>query len=420
VTALAVRMGGQTVGTLDGADRRSIRFTYDPDYAAGPASTPLSVSMPLRLSPYLHATVHPYLWGLLPDNDRVLERWAREFGCSASDVMGLLRGVGGDVAGAARYVAQDATPEGSRPGGVEWLSDADVARFLRDLRRDPSTWRPHPEGRWSLAGAQAKIALHYDRAGDRWGIPAGAAPTTHIVKPAIGGLDDFDINEHLCLNAARHAGLIAATTSIRTFDDERALVVERYDRVVDDAGAVVRVHQEDLCQALGVHPDRKYEVDGGPGAEQLGRLVREVSGARDATRFFDALVYHWLVLATDGHAKNFSLLLSGHQVRLAPLYDVASALPHLDHPRKARLAQKIGGEYRPASIGRRHWERLARSLGLGADDAHERIVALADRLPDAFADAASGSGLTADEQRIAGTIRDQITNWAAARARDVG
>ena len=416
MTNLAVRMGGQLVGTLDASDRRSLRFTYDPDYAAGPAATPLSVSMPLRVSPYLHATIHPYLWGLFPDNDRVLERWAREFGCSPTDVAGLLRGVGGDVAGAAQYIAPDATPEASLPGGVEWLSNDDVARFLRDLRRDTTTWRPHPEGRWSLAGAQAKIALRYDQSADRWGVPSGTAPTTHIVKPAIGGLDDFDINEHLCLAAARRAGLIAATTSIRTFGAERALVVERYDRIIDDAGGVVRVHQEDLCQALSVHPDRKYEVDGGPGAEQLGRLIREVAGDRDVLRFFDALVYNWLVLATDGHAKNYSLLLSGHQVRLAPLYDVASALPHLDHPRKARMAQKIGGEHRAWFIQRRHWERMARSLGLGSDEAHARITALAERLPDALADVAGESHLTVDEQRIAGTIRDEISRWAAERA----
>lgn len=412
-------MGGQLVGKLDAADRRSLRFTYDTDYAAGPASTPLSVSMPLRVSPYLHATIHPYLWGLLPDNDRVLERWAREFGCSPTDVAGLLRAVGGDVAGAAQYVVPEATPEESLPGKVEWLGDDDVAQFLRDLRRDTTMWRPHPEGRWSLAGAQAKIALLYDQSANRWGIPSGATPTTHIVKPAIGGLDDFDINEHLCLAAARRAGLIAATTSIRTFGAERALVVERFDRIIEDSGAVVRVHQEDLCQALSVHPDRKYEVDGGPGAEQLGRLIREVAGDRDVARFFDALVYNWLVLATDGHAKNYSLLLSGHQVRLAPLYDVASALPHLDHPRKARMAQNIGGEYRPSFIQRRHWERMARSLGLGSDEAQARIRALAERLPDALADAASESSLTVDERRIADTIRDQIVSWAAGRAGDL-
>lgn len=419
MTVLAVHMGGRPVGTLDASDKRSLRFTYDDGYVADPSSTPLSVSMPLRLSPYSHAVVHPYLWGLLPDNDRVLARWAREFGCSPSDVSGLLRWVGGDVAGAAQYVGPGTAPEESQPGDVEWLAEDDIAQFLRDLRRDATTWRPHREGRWSLAGARAKLALLHDRSADVWGIPRGATPTTNLLKPAIGGLDDVDVNEHLCLAAARHAGLRAAVTSIRTFGDERALVVERYDRIVDDTGTVIRVHQEDLCQALGVHPDQKYEADGGPSAEALGRLVREVAGERDVARFFEALVYRWLVLDTDGHAKNFSLLLSGHQVRLSPLYDIASALPHLDHPRKARLAQKIAGEHHPAFIRLRHWERLARSLGLGMQDAHLRITALAERLPDALADAASGSHLSVDERRIADTIRDQIVGWVDGRFREL-
>lgn len=419
MTVLSVHLAGDLVGHVDATDRRSLRFTYEASYAAAPSSTPLSVSMPLRTSAYHHATVHPYLWGLLPDNESVVERWAREFGCSPGDIAGLLKGVGGDVAGAAQYVAVDAASTESSPGTVEWLTDTDVAGFLRELRRDATTWRSHLEGRWSLAGAQAKIALQRDPSSGRWGVPSGATPTTHIVKPAIGGLDDFDVNEHLCLTSARKAGLRAAETSICTFDGERALVVARYDRIVDGTGAIARVHQEDLCQALSVHPDRKYESDGGPGAEQLGRLIREVAGERDVLRFVDALAYNWLVAATDGHAKNYSLLLSGHQVRLAPLYDVASALPHLDHPRKARMAQKIGGEYRPSAIGRRHWDRLARSLGLGTEDVYTRIAALAQRLPDALADAVADAGLDADERHVASVIRDLIVRWAADRRRDL-
>jgi serine/threonine-protein kinase HipA len=137
------------------------------------------------------------------------------------------------------------------------------------------------------------------------------------------------------------------------------------------------------------------------------------------TDLFDAIAYNWLVLATDGHAKNYSLLLSGRQVRLAPLYDIASALPYVDHPRKARMAQKIGGEYRPMYIRRRHWERLAPPLGLDPSEACTRIVSLAERLPDAFADAARGSNLTTDERRVAAAIRDQITAWATERVREL-
>lgn len=409
MTNLSVYIGTRLVGTLDSSDRRSLRFAYDTDYIGDPGATPLSVSMPLRETPYSHATVHPYLWGLMPDNERVVDRWAREFGCSASDVAGLLRGVGSDVAGAAQYVTTGAISEESEPGGVGWLTDAEVERYLRDMQRDTSAWRPHAEGRWSLAGAQPKIALLHDSTLGRWGIPHGRVPTTHILKPAISGLDDFDVNEHLCLAAARRLGMTAAETSVRWFGDQRVLVVRRYDRVsVDDV--IVRVHQEDLCQALSVHPASKYEVEGGPGLVQLGKLVGDVAGRSDTFRLFDALVYNWLLLATDGHAKNFSLLLSGPQVRLAPLYDVASGLPYL-HPREARMAQKIGGERRPMFIKRRHWERAATAFGINPQAAHERIVTMIDRLPDALADVARASALSVDEHKIASTIRDLVTNW---------
>ena len=410
MTELCVHMNGRLVGTLDGTDRRSLRFTYDPTYSADPASTPLSVSMPLRQSPYPHSTIHSYLWGLLPGNDRVLARWAREFGSSPSDVTALLANVGTDVAGAAQYVRPGDLPDESVPGNVEWLSEDDVAQFLRDVQRDTTSWRPHPEGRWSLAGAQAKIALLRDHASDRWGIPSGGTPTTHILKPAIPDLDDFDLNEHLCLEAARKLGFRAALTSVRTFSDQRALVVTRYDRLTQPDGSILRVHQEDLCQALSVHPERKYESDGGPTSADLGRLVAEVASSADLTRLHDALVYNWLVMATDGHAKNFSLLLSGHQVRLAPMYDVATGLPHV-HPQKSRLAQKIGGENRPTRIGTRHWERLANAIGIDPAESRERIESLIGLLPDAVADAARNPSFTNHERHIAGTIADQITDW---------
>lgn len=418
MATLDVHMGGRIVGTVDGSDRRNLRFAYAPAYANDPSSTPLSVSMPLRESTYSHATVNPYLWGLLPDNDRVVQRWAREFGCSPGDVTGLLAGVGTDVAGAAQYVELGAIPEHLRPGDVEWVDDSTVAGFLREVRRDSSAWHPHQQGRWSLAGAQAKIALLHDAASDRWGVPSGATPTSHILKPAIAELADFDINEHLCLAVARNLGLRAVTTSIRMFDDQRVLVVARYDRITgaDGAdGAIVRVHQEDLCQALRVHPDRKYESDGGPGAHQLGRIVREVAPADDVVRLHDALIYNWLTMSTDGHAKNFSLLLSGAQVRLAPLYDVASGLPYV-HPQKARLAQRIGGENRPLRIHSRHWERLAVALGIEPAESRARIMSMIDRLPDSFDAAARDPAFTADERRVALAIAAQVSEWATARS----
>lgn len=410
MTTLSVYLSGRLVGTVDATDRRSVRFTYDSVYAADPISTPLSVSMPLRQSPYPHSRIHPYLWGLLPDNERVLARWAREFGCSAGDVTALLANVGTDVAGAVQYIRPGDRPDESLSGSVDWLSDDEVAQFLREVQRDATAWRPHPEGRWSLAGAQAKIALLRDDVSERWGIPSGMTPTTHILKPAIPDLDDVDLNEHLCLAAARALGLRAAVTQLRTIADQRVLVVTRYDRLAQPDGSILRVHQEDLCQALSVHPERKYESDGGPDAVTLGRLVGEMAGPEDLRRFHDALAYNWLVMGTDSHAKNFSLLLSGHQVRLAPLYDVASGLPHI-HPQKARLAQRIGGENRPTRIGARHWDRFARAIGIDTDESRTRIASLIERLPDAIADAARTPTFSVNERRIGDTIVDEISNW---------
>jgi len=409
VNRLDVFIEGRLVGTVDAVDRRSVRFEYDTAYVSQMASTRLSVSMPLRATRYSHATASPYLWGLLPDNDRVLTRWGREFGCSASDVVGLLGGVGTDVAGAAQYLLPGVVPSESSPGSIEWLTDRDVEQFLRDVRRDTSAWRPNAEGCWSLAGAQPKIALLYNPDSKRWGLPSGQTPTTHILKPAIDGLDDFDINEHLCLATARNLGLRAAMTTVQSFGNQRVLVVERYDRI--RAGdSIRRVHQEDMCQALGVHPDQKYESDGGPGSADIAAVVREFCGPGDASRLFDAMAYNWLVLATDGHAKNYSLLHSAGQTRLAPLYDIASATPHLHH-RKAALAQAIGGERRAFHIRRRHWERAAPAFGIAPDEAIDRISDLAVRLPDALSAAVAQSDFSRTERRIAHSIADMIVAW---------
>ncbi len=226
---------------------------------------------------------------------------------------------------------RDATLEAAleRPGRAQWLDDGDVARRLDELTVDSSAWLGADfTGRFSLAGAQAKTALLRD--GDRFGLPEGSAATTHRLKPAITGLDDHDLNEHVCLSAARVMGLRAARSELLRIAGRSAVVVTRYDRV--KIGATwQRVHQEDMCQALGVPPAWKYQSDGGPGPSDIARLLRSAMPMRPVEAairdFADALVWNWVIGGTDAHAKNYSLLLSGSQVRLAPMYDVASALP---------------------------------------------------------------------------------------------
>lgn len=409
---LWIWMGDRRVGTLDGSDRRSPAVIYAADWIDDPQATPLSTSMPVAGGAHSGRHVAAWLWGLLPDNERVLERWASRYQCSATDVVGLLEHVGSDVAGAAQFL-----PAGHRPTDKSTLdrnvSEDDIAEMLRALRADATAWHPEMGGRWSLAGAQAKLALAFDDQAQQWTLPNGPSPTTHIIKPAISGLDHHDLNEHLSLRTAARLGLRTARSEVRHFGSEAALVVRRYDRAVVE-GRMVRVHQEDLCQALGVFPTSKYQADGGPGVEDMAQALKHVSVADpidSIARLVRGVMFNWLILGTDAHAKNYSLLLSGSQVRLAPFYDLASAVTFDEQPRKLRLAQKIGGEYRPTVVGSRHLKRLATAVGLKA----ERVVSegreMARRLPDELATVIAGEDLSGDDAVFAAKLLDRIGSW---------
>ncbi|MBI2168494.1 MAG: type II toxin-antitoxin system HipA family toxin [Actinobacteria bacterium] len=409
---LVVALHGVVAGTLT-RTRTGLRFEYADAYRHDPSATPLSVAMPLAVEAHTHATVGPWVRGLLPDDLEVLRRWARHFDVRGTAPFDLLAApIGEDCAGAVQLAKPERIDEVlARPGSVHWLSEADLADRLATLRTDGASWLgPDFTGQWSLAGHQPKTALRHEDG--RWGDPRGAAATTHILKPAIAGLNDHDLNEHLCLGAARRAGLVVARTGLDRFGDHSAVVVERYDRRWE-AGDVVRVHQEDVCQALGVLPDGKYESDGGPSARDVVTLLRSAipaGAAEDATwRFFDALAWNWIIAGTDAHAKNYSLLLSGDQVRLAPMYDVASALPYGFHPPKLHLAMKIGGEYQLSIIEKRHWVRQAKVASLDPDAVLARVHALAHRAPDAFSDVASAPEIRALDSPLTARLVDAVT-----------
>ncbi|MGC1513224.1 MAG: type II toxin-antitoxin system HipA family toxin [Acidimicrobiales bacterium] len=420
---LVVMLEDGIAGTITRGPRGALRFDYADDYQRRPDATPLSLSMPTEIASHPDRVVTPWLWGLLPDNEAVLARWGRQFHVSASSPFSLLgTQIGEDCAGAVRFAPpDDADRVATVSGDVTWLTEDDVAGRLRDLREDATAWLGQSFiGQFSLAGAQAKTALLF-RDG-RWGVPSGSTPTTHILKPAVSGFDDHDLNEHLCLDAARRAGLLAVRTRVGRFGDETAIVVDRYDRV-DRAGEIIRVHQEDLCQALSVLPARKYENEGGPGAADIAGLLRRVMAPRDADlavgRFADALIWNWLIGGTDAHAKNYSLLLADKQARLAPMYDVASALPYGAHERRLRAAMRIGGDYR---VFPQHnaWPAAARDLGLKADVLTGRVRELAAATPQAFADAANAADIKALDRPLPGRLVDLIADRAERCLRLLG
>jgi serine/threonine-protein kinase HipA len=387
---LIALIGDRIIGRIRRLPQGRLAFTYEEDWRDADDAYPLSLSMPLAAAEHGAGRIEPFLWGLLPDNERVLDRWARKFQVSARDAFGLLANVGEDCAGAVQFVRPDRLDE-IRSGALDkvaWLDEAELAERLRLLREDHAAWRlPGDSGQFSLAGAQPKTALLLENG--RWGIPSGRLPTTHILKPPTGHLDGHAENEHVCLVLARALGMPAATSRVERFGDELAIVIERYDRV-RRGNEILRVHQEDMCQALAVLPMRKYQNEGGPSVASVVELLRTSSSERalDIATFIDAIAFNWLIAGTDAHAKNYSLLLSGGpRVRLAPLYDVASILPY-DHIDKHRikLSMKIGGEYRLRDIGLRQWRKLAAEMRLDESRLIARLAEMVEQIPDAVAD----------------------------------
>ncbi|HXA76900.1 MAG TPA: type II toxin-antitoxin system HipA family toxin [Candidatus Acidoferrales bacterium] len=359
-----------------------VSFVYDEKWRNAADAYPLSLSMPLTLDEHGNSKTDPFLWGLLPDNEKVLDRWGKKYQVSSRNAFGLITGVGEDCAGAVQFVRPDRLDAilGKQPPEIEWLTPGDIAQRLRSLREDHAAWRnPRDTGQFSLAGAQPKTALLLEEG--RWGIPSGRTPTTHILKPPTAHFDGHAENEHFCLELGRAIGLPVANSEVMRFKDEIAIVIERYDRI--HAGNVwQRVHQEDTCQALSIQPTRKYQSDGGPGVRDIVDLLKTFSSkpGEDMGTFLDAVYYNWLIAGTDAHAKNYALLIaSAGQVRLAPLYDIASILPYPDIDiQKARSSLKIGNEYRLRNIGKYQWQKLAQGVSVDADALTARIVEIAD------------------------------------------
>jgi len=385
---LVTLLDGKEIGRVHNDARGRLRFVYDDQWRNAPEAYPLSLSMPIAAKEHGRSVVEAFLWGLLPDNEQVLARWAAKFQVSARNVFALISHVGEDCAGAVQFV----TPErleairNGKEDKVEWLDESEIAKRLQMLREDHAAWRlPRDTGQFSLAGAQPKTALLLQN--ERWGIPSGRIPTTHILKPPTGHFDGHAENEHICLMLARNLGMPAAQSKVVRFKAEVAIVVERYDRQ-QKGNDIIRVHQEDVCQALGIMPTKKYQNEGGPSAVNIIELLRTYSTDRDADleTFAVALGFNWLIAGTDAHAKNYSLLLGGPDVRLAPLYDIASILPYDEFDlRKVKLAMKIGGEYKLSLIGLRQWQKFAREARADADQLIEALISMAKQLPDEVA-----------------------------------
>lgn len=425
---LQVALNGRRVGVLERAASGAISFAYAGEWLADERrALPVSLSLPLREERYSGNVVSAYFDNLLPDNDAIRRMVAERVGADGTDAFSLLDKIGRDCVGALQFL-----PEGEelvvpgKPRG-DSLSEADVAETIRDLPSAPLGIRGDGERevRISIAGAQEKTALLWHRG---WCLPEGSTPTTHILKPQLGelpnGLDMRNSveNEHFCLTLCRELGLETATTDVLDFEDVRVLCVKRFDRFKTADGRLLRVPQEDFCQALSVPPTRKYNRDDGPGLREcLDLLSGSDDPQGDRRRFLEAQVAFWLLGAPDGHAKNFSIFLNpGGRYRLTPLYDVMSVQPNYSagklRRRDFKMAMAIGDNrhYVMDEILPRHFRQSARATGVPESD----LEAAFDRLISGF-DSAFERALDAMPEGFPGNLADVIGQGAREKLRRI-
>ena len=374
--SLEVWLHGQPVGTLF-VSHGQLGFQYLASWLATPGAAALSQSLPLQVEAFPNEKCRAYFSGLLPEG-RLRQLVAQQFQVSRKNDFGLLDAIGGECAGAVTVVSPGLPRVHPAQAAVDWLEDEQWTELLQELPQ-----RPLLAGRdglrLSLAGAQDKLPVVV--AGSRVGLPRGDQPSTHIVKPPIAALPDSVANECFCLALANAAGLPTAQATTLSLGGRLVLLVTRYDRETQPSGTPQRLHQEDICQALGIAPELKYQNEGGPSLADCFGLLRNVTrpSAPEVLRLLDAVAFNALIGNHDAHGKNFSLLYRAGAPHLAPLYDLLSTAVY--ERLTPKMAMKIGGRYKFTEVQARHWQAFAEEAGLSWAQTSRRILALAERLP---------------------------------------
>lgn len=358
-------------------------FTYLPEYARG-GSAALSARLPLSESTYTAKRVAPFLSGLLPENRELRSQMARELGTHEDDYFTLLSHMGWDCPGAVQFCRPtDVQLLRERTSEYAEIDESGIAARLRSLTGNPASWLM-PDEHWSLGGQQEKFALA--EINGRWHEAHGSAATTHIFKPGIPSLHHQALVEHVTMMAASHLGVDIAGTRMLQFEDQWAIVVGRFDRSFTDDNHVVRLHQEDFCQALGRMPSRKYESNGGPTLADMVRTVEQHSTERydDRIALADFLIINVVAGAPDGHSKNISMLRLPNETSVAPLYDLATGLAYETQRVERSTALSVGGERELSRIYKKQWIKAADILKLDGDAVVARTASLASGFPAAF------------------------------------
>jgi serine/threonine-protein kinase HipA len=395
ISVLQVLMNGRLVGRLHSSSRGVLSFVYDQSWLDFDGRRPISLSLPLAGREYVGLIVENYFDNLLPDSQPIRSRLQARVGAESGRCFDLLAMIGRDCIGALQLLPEGETVD-IRSVRTQPLTEEEIASILENYQSMPLGIDLEADFRISLAGAQEKTALLYHKG--RWCRPAGATPTSHLFKLPIGelGRSGIDLrasieNEWLCRQILAAFGLKVAPAEMKTFGGRKALVVERFDRRwAEDGSWLMRLPQEDMCQATGTSGNLKYEADGGPGMQQImGILLGSLHSQEDRRAFMKAQLLFWMLAAIDGHAKNFSIFhIAGGLYHLTPLYDVISVHPlvasrQIDRQR-VTMAMAVSGKnrhYRWDMITRRHWLENARKCHFSPDEMDLIINECCDLLP---------------------------------------
>lgn len=394
---LFVFMNGRKVGRLSRGANGRLEYAYADVWLGWDQSRPLSLSLPLVRETYAGDVVENYFDNLLPDSQSIRNRIQARFGARSNRAFDLLWHAGRDCVGAVQLVPEDADTLDVQKIEAVPLSDAEIADTLRNYATMPLGMGREREFRISIAGAQEKTALLWHNGS--WSLPGGGTPTSHIFKLPVGkivhsglGLSDCVENEWLCHLILKAYGVPVANAEIGSFDGVKVLVVERFDRRwAGDGSWLIRLPQEDMCQALGVAPALKYESDGGPGSEKImNLLLGSAEPLRDRRTFMTLQLLFWLMGAIDGHAKNFSIfLLPGGAFQLTPAYDVMSAYPlvakHQMERQELKMAMAAKGKtshYQWSRILYRHWLSTAGRCRFSPEEMAGVIAELLGRMDE--------------------------------------
>ena len=399
--ALNIWMNGELLGQWTLLGNGTHELTYADSWYHSASVRPLSLSLPITGQALRGRMVEYYFDNLLPDSIEIRRRVQTNFRTASTSAFDLLSAIGRDCVGAVQLLPIGIEPIGWNRIEVQPLRSQEIEQWLSRVVTSGNAMGGDEEEsfRISLAGAQEKTALTWHQG--QWCKPHGATPTTHIFKLPMGlvGNRQADMsnsveNEWLCAQLAKAVGLPTASCEIGQWGAQKALVVERFDRRMAANGAHwLRLPQEDFCQALGLPSHLKYEADGGPGLGQLAGLLRTSASAQEDLRtLFESQLFFWMLAATDGHAKNYSLgLLANGVHRLTPLYDILSAWPivgpkaHQVPSDKLKMAMALRGKnahYHVQTIQPRHFLETAKREGYA--DMEGSMRRMAARLPAAL------------------------------------